>query len=581
MKKFGLFLIALVLSGCQCGNQATVGSGDGNPDGSVNSDGGPNAGLDGGPDGGGCAPLNGACVQASCCTGLSCASGVCQTTPSVCGLNSQLCSGTCTVVLTDPSNCGGCGIQCGANQVCTGGTCQSSGSCPQGLTACQGSCVDLQTSNAHCGSCTHPCPAGQGCAGGNCVPSVVLDGGSPPSCPAGGPPITVTGDGGTVCSGSLAQVTFRWAMCSCADIRASSSLRTDAFNSAVSRDAGLGGGVGANGSFIPSSTFDIGGAAWFGSSSGLSASGPGPNYVRQQLRVNGPASANSTLVVGDDAYVNGNASGNLSIQGKLYVPQGATVGPNVQASGGVIYGPVSVPPPCDCDASKLIDVASIVRDGQLHNDNAAIGLDPAVLENVNTALRLDLPCGRYYLTQIRNSAPVAIVVHGRAALFIGGDVRPSGSLAITIDAQAELDVFVGGSLVVSQSMSLGSTEVPAQTRVYLAGPTASVSASATLAGNFYLPYAMFSPSAPFTLYGSLFCGSYVGSQSLQVHYDRAILSAGTECNSPPLDGGTGCSSCRDCANQACVSGTCGPCTSDSQCCAPLVCRQGACVMPLN
>ena len=135
--------------------------------------------------------------------------------------------------------------------------------------------------------------------------------------------------------------------------------------------------------------------------------------------------------------------------------------------------------------------------------------------------------------------------------------------------------------MVSQSMSLGSTEVPAQTRIYLAGPTASVSASATLAGNFYLPYATFSPSAPFTLYGSLFCGGYVGSQSLQVHYDRAILSAGTECNSPPLDGGTGCSSCRDCANQACVSGACGPCTSDSQCCAPLRCRQGACVMPLN
>jgi hypothetical protein len=44
------------------------------------------------------------------------------------------------------------------------------------------------------------------------------------------------------------------------------------------------------------------------------------------------------------------------------------------------------------------------------------------------------------------------------------------------------------------------------------------------------------------------------------------------------DGGSGCGSCKDCDNQACINGTCGACTNDGQCCPPLQCVMGVCTI---
>src|SRR5262249_46290776 len=96
---------------------------------------------------------------------------------------------------------------------------------------------------------------------------------------------------------------------------------TDAFNSGAgpSSDGGLGGGVGANGAFTASSSFDIGGTGWFGGASGFVISSLG-NQVRQQLWVNGPASGRGSSAGGASAYINGNVQTNLSIAGALSVP---------------------------------------------------------------------------------------------------------------------------------------------------------------------------------------------------------------------------------------------------------------------
>lgn len=39
-----------------------------------------------------------------------------------------------------------------------------------------------------------------------------------------------------------------------------------------------------------------------------------------------------------------------------------------------------------------------------------------------------------------------------------------------------------------------------------------------------------------------------------------------------------CSSCVDCANQACIDGTCGSCILHSDCCDPFVCLDGTCIL---
>ncbi|MHB1846815.1 MAG: hypothetical protein ACYCWW_18490, partial [Deltaproteobacteria bacterium] len=390
------------------------------------ADAGPSdAGGTGGVDAGPCTPQNGTCASsAGCCAGLICttvgggsSATYCEPNPATgCGLNSTLCSGICVTTLTDPNNCGGCGIRCSADagQVCTGGACQGSSGCPQGLTACNGSCVDLQSSNANCGTCGSPCPAGQGCAAGSCVASVTLSDGGP-SCTGGGPPVLV-GDAG-VCVGALAQVTFRWALCSCGDVGPGSPLMTDAFNSAFGpyTDGGLGGSVGANGNFQTGSAFDISGVAWIGGDAGMDFGSTG-NQVWENLLIDGPLVNGGDLWVGGNAWINGSASGQTSIAGTLFVPSAGSVGAGVQADGGIVAGPVAVPPPCDCSPSQLIDVAAIVQDGMLHNDNAAIGLNPDALNSNGTgysgANRLDLPCGRYYLSAIHAGSAITIAVHG-------------------------------------------------------------------------------------------------------------------------------------------------------------------------
>lgn len=65
-----------------------------------------------------------------------------------------------------------------------------------------------------------------------------------------------------------------------------------------------------------------------------------------------------------------------------------------------------------------------------------------------------------------------------------------------------------------------------------------------------------------------------------VHNDVAIVNAADACKKPTTGGGTppACQRCQDCGGQACKNATCGACTSDAGCCAPLFCTlQGNCV----
>ncbi len=82
------------------------------------------------------------------------------------------CDGTCVTYLSDPSNCGGCGIVCEYGTHCSEGACGSI--CPAGKTLCDGICVDLRWDSRNCGACGHVCEEGTRCSGGVCA-----------SCPEG------------------------------------------------------------------------------------------------------------------------------------------------------------------------------------------------------------------------------------------------------------------------------------------------------------------------------------------------------------------------------------------------------------
>lgn len=164
----------------------------------------------------------GACGTA-CTAGQLCLNSICVTQNNeacrsvYCGQNSGCVGGTCVCqqgwgecngyagdgcernLLTDPLNCGYCGVRCGLGQTCVGGVCKSQGTndttvpCA-GITcgahqSCVGSCVcnsgwgncngltsdgceiDLGASRLNCGACGTACPSGQSCVLGRCTGS--------------------------------------------------------------------------------------------------------------------------------------------------------------------------------------------------------------------------------------------------------------------------------------------------------------------------------------------------------------------------------------------------------------------------
>jgi hypothetical protein len=496
---------------------------------------------------------------------------------SPCPVYQSLCNGKCIPTAVDPNNCGGCGIVCTGNQVCASNACVS-GPCPPTTTACNHSCVDTGSDNANCGMCGHACPSGQGCVAGSCVTAVPL--GPPPAkCTGGGPPINVGDGGAATCTPNLGQTTFTWALCSCTDVNVQDVLLTDAYDSTKGpypNSKTPGGGVGLDRTFTSMSSTTVGGALWASSSNGLTSDGT--TSVGEELHSGGAVNVQA-LTVGYDGFVNGNVNGG-TFDKNLTVPNGATVGATVKGQVIHVPPPVSVPPPCDCTPSNIIPVAAIVQKfASPNNDNAAIGLNPAVLNGPGAPTRLDLPCGYYYLDSIQNSVEVTIVAHGNTGLFIGGSITPQAALTITLDPTAQLDLFVAGTISSSDTLVIGAVNYPALSRTYV-GSSASLSfmSGTTLGSNLYAANAPLDWSAGTDIFGSVFCGNFSGSANVGIHYDSEILQIGTQsCGPPP----SMCTACGNCGNQACVNGTCGSCSSSAQCCAPLLCQNGTCVQAVQ
>jgi hypothetical protein len=500
-----------------------------------------------------------------------------------CPAYQSMCGSGCIPTANDPNNCGNCGVTCSGATYCWSGKCVSM--CPydpttgQGLMPCGNACVDIESDNNNCGMCGRVCSGGTVCSDGNCVAGIPTTMG-PGGCMGVGPPIIINQPGGSTCAGNLAQTSFTWALCACRDVTINGNLTTDAFNSTQGpyMPGGKGGPVGMNGSYNGNQLTDVGGTFWTASTAGLTANQPFATH--QDLYVDGPVDCNQQCTVDLDAYINGDITVNapMTIGKTLYVP--ANVTPPAQVHpGNLVQGPVTVGPACACDPSLLVPVAAIVDARQTMNDNASINLDPAVLSNFGPTTRLDLPCGNYYLNSINTNAALTIVAHGHTALYVAGNITTNGNFEITVDPVGTFDVFVKGTINTNQKFTVGSLNAPALMRLYLSTASLSLNQGFQLAGNLYSALANVTENQTANIYGSIFSGAFDSNQNTVIHYDTAITTQGNDCPPTP-DGGTGCMSCMNCNNQACINGQCGPCTTDAQCCAPLMCQNGNCIAPI-
>jgi hypothetical protein len=86
------------------------------------------------------------------------------TQAATCRAGTVGCLSSCIDPLSDPHNCGACGVSCGVSQTCVQGACQCAGS----ASLCNGGCVDLDNDARHCGGCAIDC-GNRVCEGGQCT----------------------------------------------------------------------------------------------------------------------------------------------------------------------------------------------------------------------------------------------------------------------------------------------------------------------------------------------------------------------------------------------------------------------------
>jgi len=102
----------------------------------------------------------------ACGAGQACVEGSCRCQPGATFSN-----GACVFTAFDPANCGTPGTVCGEGTVCSEGACVAS--CPATATQCGRSCVALEDNDVHCGVCDNGCGSGTSCHDGSCKYDVV------------------------------------------------------------------------------------------------------------------------------------------------------------------------------------------------------------------------------------------------------------------------------------------------------------------------------------------------------------------------------------------------------------------------
>ena len=410
-------------------------------------------------------------------------------------------------------------------------------------------------------------------------------------CEGTGPAILV-GDGitvggssgaaGPICSGAVAQRTFRFALCTCDDYQAPAGLTTDSFDSSKGTyvTGGTAGSVGIGGGLVFASVSTVGGSLWVSGTAGITAPSPAADAhlsVAGALLDQGSLVAPVPVSVAHEAKVGGDVDvGELTVGGTLTVPAGRTIAvTGAQTVTATVRAPVAVPPPCDCDADDLVNIAGFIASHRDANDNALIGLSPQALVGYTPGTTLTLPCGRFYLDGASGTGALTIRATGRAVLLVGGDLETRGPLTVELADGGEIDIMVGGILNAWDDVTIGSTAAPARTRLYFAGQgQTNLSGNFRFAGNLYAPATIVAAAGVIEAYGSLFLRRLEAAAPVTIHYDTSVLQAAGDCPGPAP---TTCVTCSDCNNQACVGGRCGDCAADGDCCPPLTCYLGRCV----
>jgi hypothetical protein len=365
-----------------------------------------------------------------------------------------------------------------------------------------------------------------------------------------------------------------YALCSCGDSGILGQIHTEAFDSLTGEAASGAAAVGFNGENAGHTLLAIDGSLTVASpTSTLLAA----LEVRGDLRFNGGLTVAGPLQVARDAWFGGSVAPLTvaTIGRDLHHQPGQLVEGRVAAGTGgrLIAEEFSIAPPCRCEAHDLLDWLNVIDHASGENDNDSIQLGSA-LAGALAGAELTLPCGAFYLDELKTLGSIQLRVTGRAALFVAGDVSSVGALRVELAPGAELDWFVGGNLDLAKATRVGDPTRPSALRIYVAGTAVSLVPREAVAASLYAPLSDIVLLGDADFYGSVFGHTLSALGDLFVHYDAAVQRAGESCGVAAPLRCTGCAQCG--AGLACLAGDCVPCGRDSDCCAPQICDGGRC-----
>jgi hypothetical protein len=335
---------------------------------------------------------------------------------------------------------------------------------------------------------------------------------------------------------------FGRAICSCGDIVGTGILSTEGMHAAVGS-----AGVGTDSSL----TLRIGRRDGAGDAAGeidgaVEIGGLGPSAISgSDATIRGPLSLAGELTFAGNVHVAGSVysrrmprgSGALLIDGDLHYAAErlpTSLPSNVQVAGSLIEADYATTLPCACSTAYVTDLLSAIAAAESSNDDALAQLDREAMSNLTAARSFSLSCGKYYFRSVSSLSSIDWQITGHVAVFVASDFVLRGELTVNLAPGAELDVYIGGNLLMTSSARFGDPARPAASRIYVRGAVelataedatlTSASAGAAFVGNLYAPAATLQFAPHSEVFGSLFVMQLRVLQSLLVHYDPTVTT---------------------------------------------------------
>lgn len=250
--------------------------------------------------------------------------------------------------------------------------------------------------------------------------------------------------------------------------------------------------------------------------------GVGTLSVGGDLTSAGAVEGVGQLTVGGDLSASA-----LSGVGAVKVAGTLRCGGEVQSVGSLssgARGPYTTPagPPCACDAAQRLDVAAEIARLREKNDDAAIGLAPA-LKSVGD-LTLALGSGQYYLSSFDTVGNTTLTVDGAVALAVDGALEAVGTLRFALTRGSTLDLYLKDGLQGVGDSLFGEGSDPGSVRLYVAGDKAlQLVGQQKVVGAIYAPQADLELVGDTSLEGGLFARDVDGVGQLEVKFAAPVV----------------------------------------------------------